>query len=610
MSMGKDVRAALATAKQLLSVPALMETLGLGERAKKNARCPFHSPDNHPSFSVFEKDGKTFWKCHAGCGDGDQLDFLVKLRGYSIKEAIVEFLRLAGASVSKRSANKPTPGKSAQAAAANAAPAVQPRPLGELLDTVCGILRRYVVFPLREQVAVISVWIAHTWAFGAFDYTAYLFVFSATKRSGKSRVLEVIEQLARNPQLTEGSTSAALMRSVDESNLLTILLDEVDTIYKGKGDAEAENTRRFLNAGYRRGAKFLRCVGQGADIQVKEFPAFCPKVLAGIDRCLPDTVLDRSVPIELERQSRNEKAERFRRREAEAVAAPIRAGLEAWVGQPGVMEALRNARPTLPEELSDRAQDISEPLIAIADLAGGIWPEKLRNALIKLCGEEEDTDTGVKLLQAIKRVFDHSGKDKLPTIDILEGLVAIEDDAPWALWYEDDLKHGKLKKAGSHLARKLKRYKIKPGKIRFGDDTAQGYYRSQFEKCWERYLPASSRPFEINGTNGTMEQNIDFARENDVPSPIPSTRNVPLSVQRERNTKHEAETQNVPNVPSVLSPGSINEVMGDKYIAERIKQLLNTEKTNATGMTPGQFLAEAANLFNATPAKDGGRATP
>ena len=112
------------------------------------------------------------------------------------------------------------------------------------------------------------------------------------------------------------------MRSVDESNPPTMLLDEVDTIYSNKGgDAEAENTRRFLNAGYKRGAKFLKCVGQGADINVKELPAFCPKALAGIDRCLPDTVLDRSLPIELVRQTREEKAEQFRDREVRAIVA-------------------------------------------------------------------------------------------------------------------------------------------------------------------------------------------------------------------------------------------------------------------------------------------------
>ena len=210
---------------------------------------------------------------------------------------------------------------------------------------------------------MIAAWIVHTQQPKLLIIRLTCSYSVLAKRSGKSRVLEVIEQLARNPRLTEGASAAALVRTIDDSNPPTILLDEVDTIYSKKGDSEAENTRRFLNAGFRRGAKFLRCVGQGTDIHVKDFPAFCPKVLAGIDRCLPDTVLDRSLPIELVRQSREEKAERFRRREVEALVVPIRAELEALMQARDLIETLRNARPALPEELNDRAQDISEPLL-------------------------------------------------------------------------------------------------------------------------------------------------------------------------------------------------------------------------------------------------------
>jgi hypothetical protein len=430
---------------------------------------------------------------------------------------------------------------------------VTPRPLGELLDAVCATLRRYVVFPLQEQATVIAVWIVHAWLFRAADYTPYLFIFSASKRSGKTRVLEILELLCPNAELTPGASAAALIRSGDEEKPPTLLLDEMDTVYGKKADAEAENTRRFLNAGYKRGARFMKCVGQGADIQVKKFPAFCPKALAGIDRCLPDTVLDRSLPIALVRQARKERAERLRDREARAATSPLRAELEVLAEQPDLIEVLRSARPAMPDELHDRAQDITEPLTAIGDLAGGVWPGKIRGALIRLYGEEEDADLGVKLLSAIKRVFDETGADNKPTIDILQGIIAIEDDAPWALWYEDDLKHGRLKKAGSHLARKLKRYGIKPSKIRFGDETAQGYHKTDFREAWERYLTASIPPSETNGTNGTDGPYSSFTWANDVPTSIPLTQNVLSPAAGERNIKCEGKAQDVPSVPSVPS---------------------------------------------------------
>jgi hypothetical protein len=176
---------------------------------------------------------------------------------------------------------------------------VTPRPLSALLEAVEGFLRCYVVFQYPEQAEVCALWAIHTWAFNAFDYTPYLSVFAAEKRSGKSRLLEVLSLLVCNARLTSGSSSAALIRSVDEDNPTTILLDEVDAVYSKKNDAEAENTRQFLNAGFRRGAKFLRCVGQGGALEVKEFPAFCPKALSGIGRCYPTQCLIVAYPLSL-----------------------------------------------------------------------------------------------------------------------------------------------------------------------------------------------------------------------------------------------------------------------------------------------------------------------
>src|SRR5262249_33118035 len=156
--------------------------------------------------------------------------------------------------------------------------------------------------------------------------------------------------------------------------------------------------------------------------------------------------------------------------------------------QQELIEALRDARPTLPCELNDRAQDFSEPLIAIADAAGGEWPKRARKAIVNLCGEQEDADPGVKLLQAINEVFNEMKADKLSTRELLERLVA-KEDGPWAAWFEDALKHDKLKTAGSRLAGKLKRYKIKPDKLRFGEETANGYSRACFERAWKLNLP-------------------------------------------------------------------------------------------------------------------------
>jgi CHC2 zinc finger len=87
--------AEIQQAKQKLPLPGLMHRLGLGEHAKKSARCPFHD-DKHNSFSVWPKDGRWFWKCHAGCADGDEITFLELHRRISNCEATKLFLEMAG----------------------------------------------------------------------------------------------------------------------------------------------------------------------------------------------------------------------------------------------------------------------------------------------------------------------------------------------------------------------------------------------------------------------------------------------------------------------------------------------------------------------------------
>ena len=96
MSHFSDQRQKIDKARRQLPLPDLMAREGLEEHAKKSAHCPFHD-DQHKSFSVFEgKDGFWYWKCHAGCGDGDEILFLRKLKNLSLTDAMNLYLDMAG----------------------------------------------------------------------------------------------------------------------------------------------------------------------------------------------------------------------------------------------------------------------------------------------------------------------------------------------------------------------------------------------------------------------------------------------------------------------------------------------------------------------------------
>jgi hypothetical protein len=85
----------IARAKELLPLRELIRRVGDWDTLVCANLCPFHN-DNSPSFSIFEYDGETLWKCHAGCGEGDQITYLEFKYELSRGDAIRKFLTLAG----------------------------------------------------------------------------------------------------------------------------------------------------------------------------------------------------------------------------------------------------------------------------------------------------------------------------------------------------------------------------------------------------------------------------------------------------------------------------------------------------------------------------------
>src|SRR6478672_99107 len=99
MSEHNDLRQKIDEAKRRLPLPELLSRLGLGEHAKKSARCPFPGhEDKHPSFSVFlGEDGFWHYKCFV-CEPkgGDEITFLAAWKRLSRSQAISLYLEMAG----------------------------------------------------------------------------------------------------------------------------------------------------------------------------------------------------------------------------------------------------------------------------------------------------------------------------------------------------------------------------------------------------------------------------------------------------------------------------------------------------------------------------------
>ena len=335
--------------------------------------------------------------------------------------------------------------------------------------------------------------------------TPYLSVASAEKRSGKTLLLEVLELLVARPWFTGRVTVAVLVRKVD-AELPSLLPDESDAAFRGDKEY-AETLRAVLNTGYRRGGRVSVCVGQGANITYRDFSAFGPKAIAGI-RSLPDTVADRSIQIMMKRKASGEKVERFRQRDAETAAVPLGERAASW--SETHLEALRSARPEVSPILDDRAAEVWEPLLAIADLAGGEWPSRAWQAALVLSSGtgREDDSLGVRLLRDIRAVFDEGNLDRIASGELAAALNAMEE-APWG-----DLRGKSLDPRT--LARLLKTYGIGPKQVRFGEDTRKGYERAWFLDAWARYIPPGRETSETSETNSPGELSLIGADVSDV----------------------------------------------------------------------------------------------
>lgn len=368
--------------------------------------------------------------------------------------------------------------------------------LASLLDDFDEVLGRYVAFPSDNHRHAVAAWTIHTWVVDAFDSTPRLAVLSPEKGSGKTRLLEVLELHVPGPLMTVNVSAAAMFRRVADGGV-TLLLDEADTYLGLRVAKEHEDLRGIVNAGHRRGAKALRAVVAGKQVRIEEFPCFAPVALAGIGD-LPDTIMDRSVIVPMRRRAAGEHVEPFRLRRAEADAAHLAGRLEEWAAR--AVGRLEDLEPEMPDGITDRPADVWEPLVILGDTAGEPWTTRIRSAAVALNTEraQRDPSLGVQLLGDIRTAL--AGRDRISTEELVEALVGM-DSAPWG-----DLRGKPIDARG--IARRLRKYDVRPGDHRFGEATRKGYLAEDLHDAFERYLPPVAHVADValpGGERGDAE---------------------------------------------------------------------------------------------------------
>ncbi len=378
----------------------------------------------------------------------------------------------------------------------NLEPWDEPVEIAEILDNVKDLLRKHVILPDGAATAL-TLWIAGTYVYDLFRIWPKLTVTSPEKRCGKTTLLEVLSAVCNRPLVASNISPAAVYRVI-EACTPTLLIDECDTFLKTN-----DELRGVINSGHTKSSAFvIRTTG---DNHVPaRFSTWCPMVIAMI-KLPPDTILDRSVVIQLRRKLPGELVEKIPQvffEQCEIIRRKFMRWSIDW------SDSCKSIRPDMPTCANDRALDNWTSLFSIAESAKDEWRDKVKQSFELLTQSDDDDDAiGPMILRDIRTIFESKNQTKAFSVNLVTDLVNLED-RPWCEW-----KRGKPLTQNS-LSRLLKPFKIKSQTIRIGTSTNKGYYKKSFQDAFHRYLPPEP-PFQTvtpsqvsNHTGYSGNQNV------------------------------------------------------------------------------------------------------
>jgi len=252
----------------------------------------------------------------------------------------------------------------------------EPVPVGaaQLLDEISSAFRRHLSLP-NHAPEVIALWVVFAHTFDAWQASPRLLFTSPVPQCGKSTALTMIRSLTPRARLASNMTAPVVFRLIQQERP-TLLIDEADTFLGGKNDL-----RGILNSGHTPAGAFVwRC--DGPEHEPRSYSTWTPLVIAGIGAIWP-AMHTRAIEIKMRRRRLDEYIEPLT---SASLADLDRLGQIASRWARDNVEALRAAAPAMPVGIINRARDNWHPLLALADQAGGRWPELARNAAMALSG--------------------------------------------------------------------------------------------------------------------------------------------------------------------------------------------------------------------------------
>jgi hypothetical protein len=352
----------------------------------------------------------------------------------------------------------------------------------DIFDLIEAKFSEFCAFPTEHALTAAVLWTAHCWFLDVLSTTPRLLFVSPEAGSGKSNALKVMKCLTPFAVRSENATPAWVYREMEKRRLLngrraTIMLDELDCVFKpGKDNAEF---RKIIDAGAYLGGTVDRAMAK----DTVRYDVFGPLALAGkmLAGDVPDTIRTRCITIQMQRSAKGQAPKRWYERSSPAEVTPLFVPLRRW--SEFVHWTAKEYRPPLPEEIWSRDADCWEPLLMVADMAGGRWPDRARAAAVAgvtgVTGVNAEPSEGIELLWEIHAIFEERKVDKIFTSDLLDELRA----TGLFRWTNKE-----PIPAAKRLAQILSGYGVvRDPDQRIGRRNLKGYDRESFVAAWAAY---------------------------------------------------------------------------------------------------------------------------
>jgi Protein of unknown function (DUF3631)/Toprim domain len=411
--------------------------------------------------------------------------------------------------------------------------------IASVCDTALAQLQRYVVADPGELAAAL-LWALHAHVVHhpviVLDISPRLLFEAIDAECGKTTGLEALSCLTPRHLRIGPRLSASALVSLADTYHVTLFVDEFDKLLRHRNSGPLADV---LLASHRRAEADVplqvpAANGKGWVTELKHvWLTYAGTAIAG--KIKDEGTRSRFIVVALSRATKAEaKKLRHLRLGRCSVLDEVRQKFARWTADLTTLPAVE-----VPDEVYSRRADNWNPLLSLAAVIGGHWPETIYRQAVRVAAEaraDDDANLPRAFLRDLHRVLHPEGKPPLRGIwtkDIAARLLELDSpSADWTCAYRG----GEITEYWSSrmLALWLRTTKDKARQLKRGGRNLQGVYTEQLQKAFAQFLgegsgedthtaaapyPSPAAPTPLHSANHTTTSNGYKVEEEISPSP-------------------------------------------------------------------------------------------